>query len=167
MINRAFLLSTVVVTLSSGLVAAAYTLATFPYWLMRDLMWEEQVASGMCVMPQAAAGLGVLFAGVAYVMRRRGVQSARWLSQGPWISATLLLIGTLLLLAPVSGFHHMYQFGLLGYMILDCDSPPEGLPISFGNCGLRGSGLELALTLVLWLAFVLSLAFFLRRRSAQ
>jgi hypothetical protein len=119
------------------------------------------------LMPFAAAAVTALLAGVAFVMRRSRIRRLLWLSQGPWLSAGLLLIGSMLLLGPLGGFHHMFRFGVLGYMIVDCDSPPEDLPIPFGRCGARGSTFLLIVTMALWVALVLLSRLILRRQSAR
>jgi hypothetical protein len=75
------------------------------------------------------------------------------------------VVVTALLFGPVSGFHHMFWFGV--YMMVDCDSPPEDLPIPFGRCGISVSWIALAVTIALWLSLVLTATLLLRRRSAR
>lgn len=38
------------------------------------------------------------------------------------MKALALTVWTWLWLLPISGFHHMYRFGLLGWGILDCEA---------------------------------------------
>src|ERR1041385_595349 len=151
--TKGVLRSALILILASAVVAVPWTLV-----ITRDPFgrppWEELVPIALGEMRHAAELLGVLLAVLAWVMRRRDVRRAPWLSRSPWLSATLLLIVTLLLFAPVSGFHHMFAFGILGYATVDCDSPPEDLPIPWGQCGIRGDAIPLALTIVAWLAFV-------------
>ena len=118
-------------------------------------------------MTYFAAALAVLFALTGWILRRLRVQRARWLSQGPWVTAGLLVILTMLLFGPVGGFHHMFRFGILGYMVVDCDSPPEDLPIPFGRCEIRGSWLLLTLTIGVWLVLALASRVLLRRQSSR
>lgn len=158
--NWALLLSSAVLAMASGAVAAVYALGIAG----PGLIWEEAIPVALMLVPYAAVPLTVLVAVVAFVMRRLHVRQARWLSQGPWISAGVLVVGSMLLLGPVGGFHHMIRFGVLGYMIVDCESPPGNMAIPFGHCGIRGSAVLLAVTIALWLAAVLML---LRRRASR
>ncbi len=61
----------------------------------------------------------------------------------------------------------MFRFGILDYMVTDCDSAPQELPIPFGQCGIRGSLVLLALTIVAWLVVVLASTLLLRRLSSR
>lgn len=166
--NRAFLLSSVIVAAASEVAAAAYVLGHLgPAFIRKWLLWEEVLAAILMFAPYAAASVAALAAGVALAMRRLRVRRARWLSQGPWISAGILVAGSMVLLGPVGGFHHMFRFGVLGYMILDCDSPEGKLPIRFGRCEIRGSAVLLIVTVAAWLCSALLLSWLLRRRAAR
>lgn len=148
---RPFLLSSFVLAAAS----AGLTAVCWPGIAPRGLLWEEEIPALLMRMPFAVVAVAALLASVAFVMRRLRARRALWLSQGRWLSAGALLLGSMLLLGPSGGFHHMFRFGVLGYMIVDCDSPPEELPIPLGRCGIRGSVFLLVVTLALWVALVL------------
>lgn len=152
--------------LALAAVSAGVAAAGISGGLWELLLWEERIPAVLMRMLPSAVGVSAVVAGVAFAMRRLRARRARWLSHGPWISAGLVLVTSLVLLGPIGGFHHMFRFGVLGYMIVDCDSPPEDLPVPFGRCGIRGSVLLLVLTTVVWLALVLGVTLLLRRQSA-
>ncbi len=151
---RRLALSACVIVLTSAAIAAILTYREdipFP-------TWEELLPYGLSLMPRLALIVGVILAVIAWVRAK----PARW----PWLSATLLVFLTLILFGPISGFHHMFNCGILAYMTVDCDSPPEDLPIPFGDCGIRGSALLLVITIAVWLSLVVMLTYFFRRRAA-
>jgi hypothetical protein len=167
-VKNDFLLSSMVVAMASGTMAAVYVLRTLGHGPFGEgPLWEEMIAVALMPAPYVATAVGLLVAGVALVMRRLRIRRARWLSRGPWISAALAVVGSLLLFGPVGGFHHMIRFVVLGYAIVDCDSPPEDLPVPFGRCGIRSSAVLLVVTIAVWISLVLLLNLLLRLRALR
>lgn len=161
--TRDLLLSSVVLAALSGPIVAVYALGA----MNLGLMWEEVTAIALLPAPYTVAAIAGPIASIALVMRRLRTRRARWLSHGPWISAALLVAGSLLLLGPVGGFHHVIKFGALGYMIIDCESPPEDWMIPFGRCGIRGSEVLLVVTIAAWLSWLLLLNLIARKSSTR
>lgn len=164
---RGVQLPALVVALGAGLLSAAGTVGLLAQGMPRSRWWEEWLPMGLMLLPYAAGLAGVFLAAAALVLRRKGTRRLNWLSQGPWIHAAILVTGTALLLGPVGAFHHMFRFGLLGYMVVDCESEPQDLPIPFGRCGIRASALGLVVSLAVWVIFLGAMARLRRLRSAR
>jgi hypothetical protein len=72
--------------------------------------------------------------------------------------AILLIGATLLLFAPVTGFHHIHVFGILAYMIWNGEDPTK-VDFMFGEVGyeLTFSPVRFGFSLSIWLAIAVML----------
>lgn len=154
--------STALVAISSGLVAAAYAL----FHGVGFGLLEEEAGVVLMLVPYAAVLVGLVFAALAFAARRLHPSRSDWLRDGSWLVATLLVVGTLVLFGPIGGFHHMFRLGVLGYAVLDCESPGRGA-IPLGSCGVRGSPILLAASIAIWGVFVLVTTRLLARRRSD
>jgi hypothetical protein len=71
---------------------------------------------------------------------------------------------TWILFGPIAGFHHLYVFGVFGYMGLDGDGPDPSLPRLCGF-GVVFRLVEFAMSILAWLLVAVPLIFGTLRAS--